>query len=109
MRIYFNKVKEDWIVDRYINEWNEYNYKSVRSSFISDTLIWIIAPWTWRNVSKRNLKKQKVICTIHHIDEDKFNDIEKEEFLEVTRSGTLGITKGNESLATNDQTKISYD
>ena len=82
MRIYFNKVKEDWIVDRYINEWNEYNYKSVRSSFISDTLIWIIAPWTWRNVSKRNLKKQKVICTIHHIDEDKFNDIEKEEFLE---------------------------
>ena len=82
MRIYFNKVKEDWIVDRYINEWNEYNYKSVRSAFISDTLIWIIAPWTWRNVSKRNLKKQKVICTIHHIDEDKFNDIEKEEFLE---------------------------
>ncbi len=82
MRIYFNKVKEDWIVDRYINEWNEYNYKSARSSFISDTLIWIIAPWTWRNVSKRNLKKQKVICTIHHIDEDKFNDIEKEEFLE---------------------------
>ena len=82
MRIYFNKVKEDWIVDRYINEWNQYNYKSVRSPFISNTLIWIIAPWTWRNVSKRNLKKQKVICTIHHIDEDKFNDIEKEEFLE---------------------------
>jgi len=82
MRIYFNKVKEDWIVDRYINEWNQYNYKSVRSPFISNTLIWIIAPWTWRNVSKRNLKKQKVICTIHHIDEDKFNDVEREEFLE---------------------------
>jgi acetolactate synthase-1/3 small subunit len=37
------------------------------------------------------------------------SELKKEEFLEVTRSGTLGITKGNESLATNDQTKISYD
>ena len=42
LKIYINQVNEDWIVDRYINEWNEYNYKSVRSSFISDTLIWII-------------------------------------------------------------------
>ena len=37
------------------------------------------------------------------------SELKKEEFLEVTRSGTLGMTKGNESLATNDQTKISYD
>ena len=35
--------------------------------------------------------------------------LKKEEFLEVTRSGTLGVTRGSESLATNDQTKISYD
>ena len=37
------------------------------------------------------------------------SELKKEEFLEVTRSGTLGMTKGSESLATNDQTKISYD
>ena len=35
--------------------------------------------------------------------------LKREEFLEVTRSGTLGVTRGSESLATNDQTKISYD
>ena len=31
-----------------------------------------------------------------------------EEFLEVTRSGLLGMTKGNIALNTNDQTKVSY-
>jgi acetolactate synthase small subunit len=41
--------------------------------------------------------------------ENLLSELKKEEFLEVTRSGTLGMTKGNESLATNDQTKISYD
>ena len=35
--------------------------------------------------------------------------LKEEEFLEVTRSGLLGMTKGNVALNTNDQTKISYD
>ena len=34
--------------------------------------------------------------------------IKDEEFLEVTRSGLLGMTKGSIALNTNDQTKISY-
>tara|TARA_B100001027_G_scaffold111012_1_gene76563 strand:- start:2146 stop:2658 length:513 start_codon:yes stop_codon:yes gene_type:complete len=40
--------------------------------------------------------------------EQLLSSLKEEEFLEVTRSGTLGITKGDESLATNDQTTISY-
>ena len=35
--------------------------------------------------------------------------LKNEEFLEVTRSGLLGMTKGNVALNTNDQTKISYE
>ena len=35
--------------------------------------------------------------------------LKDEEFLEVTRSGLLGMTKGKVALNTNDQTKISYD
>lgn len=41
--------------------------------------------------------------------EEILSALKEEEFLEVTRSGTLGITTGEESLATNDQTKIIYD
>lgn len=40
--------------------------------------------------------------------EELLSSLKEEEFLEVTRSGTLGMTKGDESLATNDQTTISY-
>jgi glycosyltransferase involved in cell wall biosynthesis len=43
-------------------------------------IVWIITPWTWNKIPKRYLKKKKVICTIHHIDEDKFNNIEKSNF-----------------------------
>ena len=35
--------------------------------------------------------------------------LKDEEFLEVTRSGLLGMTRGNVALNTNDQTKISYE
>ena len=35
--------------------------------------------------------------------------LKDEKFLEVTRSGLLGMTKGNVALNTNDQTKISYE
>ena len=35
--------------------------------------------------------------------------LKDEEFLEVTRSGLLGMTNGNVALNTNDQTKISYE
>ena len=40
--------------------------------------------------------------------EELLSSLKEEEFLEVTRSGTLGMTKGDESLATNEQTTISY-
>ena len=57
---------------------------------------------------KDNYTVFKVLGDTQEI-ENLLSELKKEEFLEVTRSGTLGITKGNESLATNDQTKISYD
>ena len=40
--------------------------------------------------------------------EELLSSLKEEEFLEVTRSGTLGITKGDESLATNDQLSLIH-
>ena len=80
-KIYINKAKENWVVDRFRSEWNEYNYKTVNSIYSKNVkIIWIIAPWTWRKLSSNRLNNQKVICTIHHIDEDKFDNEAKEEF-----------------------------
>ena len=39
-----------------------------------------MSPWTWKKIPKTYLKNRKVLCTIHHIDEDKFKDSEEKNF-----------------------------
>jgi glycosyltransferase involved in cell wall biosynthesis len=75
MKLYINNAKENWVVDRFVKEWNKENYKTVSTLVSNPDLIWLIAPWTWEKESKRKLKRNKVLCTIHHIDEDKFFNV----------------------------------
>ena len=79
--IYINSANEDWIADRFKDEWIKYNCEDFTfTSAAKADLIWILSPWTWNKIPKRHLKNKKVFCTIHHIDEDKFNSSEKKEF-----------------------------
>ena len=80
MKIYINKPKESWVVDRFVDEWKFYNKKTYTGNIFFSDIVWIIAPWTWKKINKNILKKKKVICTIHHIDETKFNKEEQENF-----------------------------
>ena len=82
MNIYINTIKENWVVDRFVKEWNEFNFKQKKILFGRKSIIWIIAPWTWSKIPKRYLSKNKVVCTIHHIDEEKFGIEELSEFKE---------------------------
>ena len=67
-------------MDRFRSEWYEYQSELSENNVRDSDVIWIIAPWTWNKISKRQLKNKKVICTIHHIDEEKFLKKEKENF-----------------------------
>jgi hypothetical protein len=80
MTLYINSAKENWVVDRFIQEWNTYNFQQSKTYLINNKLIWLIAPWTWKRIPYKYLSKRKVLCTIHHIDEDKFQDKDQEEF-----------------------------
>ena len=80
MKIYINSANESWVVDRFKEEWIDYNPEIVTNNPAEADLIWLIAPWTWKKVPKKYLKKLPVICTIHHIDVDKFIDKEKKNF-----------------------------
>ena len=73
----YKLTKKNWVVDRFVSEWKAENKIFNTNSIKDSDIIWIIAPWTWRKLSKRCLKQKKVIATIHHIDEEKFNDKEK--------------------------------
>lgn len=82
MKIYINSAKENWVVDRFIDEWNKFNFKQSKNFRFGDKIVWLIAPWTWRKIPKKYLIKNKVVCTIHHIDEDKFKSNEEIEFID---------------------------
>tara|TARA_B100001996_G_scaffold365371_2_gene335212 strand:+ start:802 stop:1743 length:942 start_codon:yes stop_codon:yes gene_type:complete len=78
--IYLNRLREDWIVDRTRDEWYK-NNKDISTKFVSRAeIVWLIAPWNWTNVDIKNLNKKKVLCSIYHIDEEKFSKEEELKF-----------------------------
>ena len=80
MKIYINSIKENWIVDRVKKEW-EISNPTYNTQFSSKAdIIWLIAPWTWKKVSKKNLLNKKVVCSFYHIDEEKFTTYDLDEF-----------------------------
>jgi len=78
--IYLNKISENWIVDRTKSEWLQHNKTITTTIPFRSDIIWLIAPWNWRNVNLRLLKRKKTLCSIYHIDNEKFDDNEKKEF-----------------------------
>ena len=79
MKLYINKPSENWVVDRFVSEWNNLNFQT-SSNYFGNKIIWLIAPWTWNKIPRLILNRKKVLCTIHHIDEDKFNKEAKLDF-----------------------------
>ena len=64
MNLYINSAKENWVVDRFIKEFKEFDkIRTTRLLFNAD-LIWIIAPWTWRKIPIKYLKRNKVVCEL---------------------------------------------
>ena len=80
MKLYLNNPNEEWIVDRLCQEWNQHNSIFSTNDPSKADLLWIISPWSASNISKKFLREKKVVCTIHHIDFDKFDFNEKRKF-----------------------------
>jgi len=85
MKIFINDAKEDWIVDRLKNEFSVYNPKLFTNEAKDADIIWIISPWSWKNVSKKYLKEKQVLCTVHHVDFNKFTGKEKRNFYKLDK------------------------
>ena len=80
MKIYLSNINESWVVDRFRRDWYENNQRISTDSIKEADIIWIIAPWIWKKVPKKYLKTKKVVCSIYHIDFEKFNDKDIKEF-----------------------------
>ena len=80
MKIYVNKVKENWIIDRVRKDWYKYK-KDISTHFISRSeIIWILSPWVWKTIPQKYLKEKKILCSHYHFDFENFN---KKDFNEL--------------------------
>ena len=75
---------ENWLCDRYAQEWTKHN--SSHACEYNNTneadILWLLAPWEWKNIPEGYLKNKKVVCTIHHMVPDKVTDQTWLEFKE---------------------------
>ena len=85
MKIYTNKIKESWIIDRVSEEWHKNNRDITTKKINESDIIWIIASWTWKKIPKKVLGRKKVIASIYHIDFKTFGEDEKKDFYEMDK------------------------
>ncbi len=83
MKIYLNKLSESWVVDRFRNEWYQYN-QNISSKYLTQAdIVWIISPWVWKEKNFKKLKNKKIIYSIYHIEEDFKNKEQIAKFKEI--------------------------
>lgn len=71
-KVYVLPPGENWIVDRFVKEWNSDNEDiSVHDPSEAD-VIWLLADWCYNQLDMRLLQEKKVITTVHHIVPEKF-------------------------------------
>ena len=83
MKIYTNKLKESWIIDRVTEEWNLNNPNLITNKIKDADIIWIIASWVWKKVPKKYLQNKKIVVSIYHIDFDNFDKDQEKNFYEL--------------------------
>lgn len=74
MKISINEANENWIVDRIRREWYNSSPDTVCVDNRKADVIWLLAPWMWKQVPYELLYEKPVVTTIHHIEPTKFND-----------------------------------
>ncbi len=79
-QVYVLPPREDWVVDRFVNEWNSDNADiSVLHPSQAD-VVWALADWCFDRLSPNLLLKKKVLTTVHHIVPEKFGSGNLEDF-----------------------------
>ncbi len=84
LKVYVLAPNEDWIVDRFVQEWNDNSGLEECKNPLDADVIWILADWAWKNilnyVNFESLKEKIVVTTVHHIVPGKFGPAEQHDF-----------------------------
>ena len=77
MKIYINKVNEDWIVDKLREDFIKHNKEFSTRYLKLSHILWIMSPWTFKLKNLNKISHKKILYTIHHLD---LNNFDREEF-----------------------------
>lgn len=81
-KIYALPPREDWIVDRFVSEWNEDNSDISTDDPRQADIIWLLGDWCWDTLyNNGTIQNKKVLTTVHHIVPEKFGQREIHDFL----------------------------
>jgi glycosyltransferase involved in cell wall biosynthesis len=72
---------ENWIVDRFVDEWKANNSDITTSNMKDADVIWIVPDWCWTQIPQTILQEKKVLTSIHHIVPEKFCQEQKFDFI----------------------------
>jgi glycosyltransferase involved in cell wall biosynthesis len=79
MKVFALAPNEDWICDRFVDEFNAHNEVAHRPD--DADLVWLLADWCWQRVNTGILTKKKVIATVHHLVPGKFKENDLRMFM----------------------------
>ncbi len=78
-RVYVLPPGENWIIDRFVKEFNEGNNDISVSHPSEADVIWLLADFCWQRIAN-HLRNKKVLTTVHHIVPEKFGPHERMDF-----------------------------
>jgi glycosyltransferase involved in cell wall biosynthesis len=85
LKIFTLPAGENWICDRFTEEWNSANPDLFCQDPAESDLIWLLSDWCWNKIPRDYLEKKLVVCSVHHIVPEKFGDQQRQDFLERDR------------------------
>jgi glycosyltransferase involved in cell wall biosynthesis len=80
MRVFCHVPRENWFGDRYGAEYKRVSRHEVSHTDLDCDIIWLLADWCWRQIPTQVLKEKPVVCTVHHIVPEKFDEIAQKDF-----------------------------
>jgi glycosyltransferase involved in cell wall biosynthesis len=80
VKIFVLPPGEDWVIDRFAEEWSAHNADITTKDPEEADLIWLLGPWYWDRLPLDLLERKRVVTTIHHLVPWKFDDDARAEF-----------------------------
>ena len=85
MKIFTLKANENWICDRFVEEWEKNNKDICEFNPAKADIIWILSSWQWKNIPLSLMANKKIVATIHHLVPEKFKQQQYKNFRDLEK------------------------